>query len=195
MQPLYVSLGTPRYGRDLDRLTASLRRLDLPHLFERPEAEAAGWIAGVHLRVPLLLSIRRERPDVPLVWIDADAVVWEDPAALWPDPADADFAAHRFRGRELLGGTTWWAATPAATRLLEVWQAENERRPATRDQHNLEAALRCVQTAGGLRARDLPPELCWIFDLSPRAYPDGGPPVIEHFQASREFRGGRGGRR
>jgi hypothetical protein len=62
--------------------------------------------------------------------------------------------------------------------------AINLDKPEIFDQKNLDQA---VSETTDLKIAELPPEYCFIFDLS-RDYYGNRKPVIEHFQASREKR-------
>jgi len=180
---MILSYHTPQYRAEADRLRSSLIRLGLDYeIHERPGRRS--FARNVHQRVEVIQDVRRNRPGEPLLWVDADAIVWEDP---WPAISlGCDFAAHFFRGEELLGGTLYFAATAAAGELLDRWRQVNETIPDRSDQVNLHEAVRAA--GAGIRLSRLPPELCFIFDLSRQAYPKAGRPVIEHFQASRRFR-------
>lgn len=181
---MIVSYYTPLYRAEADRLRSSLVRLGLDHeIQERPGR--GRFPLNVHQRVEVLQDARKARPGEPLLWVDADAVVWEDPGPHLPR-GRYDFAYHLFRGEELLGGTLFFAPTLAADQLLSRWRAVNEAKPDRSDQVNLREAVR--ELGAAIRSDLLPPELCFVFDLSREFYPKAGRPVIEHFQASRRFR-------
>ena len=117
-----------------------------------------------------------------MVWTDADSVVRENPILF--DDLDCDIAFHRFKGKELLSGTVYFRNTEPTIRLLMRWIAINKENPEIFDQKNLDQA---ISEAEDLKITELPPEYCFIFDLS-RDYYGGRKPIIEHFQASREKR-------
>jgi hypothetical protein len=64
-----------------------------------------------------------------------------------------------------------------------AWINKNKKHPRTWDQKNLAAVLKEVEH----NACYLPPEYCWIFDLSKKRY-GNLKPVIEHYQASRKLK-------
>ena len=117
-----------------------------------------------------------------MIWTDADSVVRENPILF--DSLDCDIAFHRFKGNELLSGTVYFKNTVATVSLLLSWIEINRENPEIFDQKNLDTAIKLTSD---LSIVDLPPEYCFIFDLS-RDYYGGRKPVIEHFQASRENR-------
>jgi hypothetical protein len=116
------------------------------------------------------------------VWTDADSVVRQEPLLFYE--IDCDVAFHRFKGEELLSGTVYFKKTPNTIKLLHEWIRINEQNPEQFDQKNLDLALSCIEN---LKIYTLPPEYVCIFDLS-RDYYGGMTPVIEHFQASRDYR-------
>ena len=69
-------------------------------------------------------------------------------------------------------------------KLLHKWIELNDLFQHNFDQRNLDWA---VSSMDSLKIYNLPPEYCCIFDLS-RQYHGGMNPVIEHFQASRQYR-------
>jgi len=189
------------YAAEADRLKRSLERLGLPHAI-CPLPDLGDWKANAHLRPTFLKRMRREFPEKALLSVDADCVFHGDPTAvLFGDGiADCDIAFHSFRRRgpegpsEILPGTLLLRPTPAIDELLERWEQINAARPALADRHNFSWALRLdlrSRSGQALRIAELPAELCWIFDLSAKAY-GRRQPIIEHLQASRQFSGGPG---
>ena len=153
------------------------------------------WYDNTRYKADFLRQ-RRRSVSGPILWVDCDAVVHAD---LGPhfDNLDADIAAHYLRGSEFLTGTLWLADTDPVRTMLDRWCNYNDirlrsGRPRGGGQKNLAAVVASMQEKE-LRVHRLPPELCYIFDISRRVYPDAGPPVIEHLQASRENRPGREG--
>ena len=69
-------------------------------------------------------------------------------------------------------------------KLLNQWIEENNKYPQEWDQRNLDLALTKIR---GLQIGELPPEYCFIYDLSKIEYRNIVP-VIEHFQASRTLK-------
>lgn len=184
MRPLFCSYATKLYRPDLEDLVDTLEAHGLDYHAELVP-DRGGWLKNC-ARKPEFLY-RQLRWTRPCVWLDADARVLAPPALFDHLVSDTDYdvAVHRFRGTQTASGTVYFSGSPHSRQALCAWQIECERHPGELDQVCLERALLQVE---GLRVFDLPPEYCWIYDLSPPAYPDAGPPVIEHRQSSRRFR-------
>ena len=97
---------------------------------------------------------------------------------------DCDVAFHRFKGKELLSGTVFFKNTVKTVELLDRWIEINKENPEIFDQKNLDTAIKSISDISII---ELPPEYCFIFDLSKDYYPRVNP-IIEHYQASRKFR-------
>lgn len=181
---IFVSFFTPKYKDCAARLRDSLGGHKLRCMIcELPEFDT--WEQATHYKPKLLLQAMLTFPGEYLCWVDADAIVNEKPDHLFEleDMGGLDMAAHYFRDRELATGTLLIA--PHSDFILDLWIEENEKRPKEWDQRNLQR----VVEAHNLNVKRLPPEYCWIFDLSKRFYPaHKAAPVIEHFQYSREAR-------
>jgi hypothetical protein len=139
------------------------------------------WEQACNQKPRFMLVASRLYPNDPICWIDADAVVHKSPDVLFKiaQGGGFDLAAHLFKGNQLISGTVLIPA--GRTELLKDWEIENEKLPGEWDQRN----LRTVVKRMGARVKELPPEYCWIFDLSKRYYKKHDAPVIEHFQHSR----------
>jgi hypothetical protein len=114
-----------------------------------------------------------------IVWLDADAVVQQYPALF--DDMDADIAVHYKDGKELLSGTMYFSNTEKARELLREWIALAE---TTKDVTQPQSVLQELLRSGKYLVHKLPAPYTLIFDLMSHL----GPPVIEHFQASRKGR-------
>ena len=78
----------------------------------------------------------------------------------------------------------YWNNTLKAHELLDSWIRLNNMFPENWDQVNLQNALNGMQDINLYR---LPPEYCFITDLSREHY-GNLKPVFEHFQASRKYK-------
>lgn len=115
----------------------------------------------------------------PVVWLDADATIERDPVLL--RRCGADFAVCKYAGWEFGSGTLFFNATQAAGRLLDRWVARCEADPLIWDQMHLDAAWVDIASAEPLITQWLPESYLHIFDETGQE-----PPVITHWQASRE---------
>lgn len=174
-----ISYYTPKYDKVADRLRKSLERLTTPFNIQGIEDQGS-WDKNCHYKPKFILEQLKNEDAV--VWTDADSVVNAEPLLFYD--LDCDIAFHRFKGVELLSGTVYFKNTPETIKLLHKWIAVNDEFPELFDQRNLDFAVSCIDS---LKIYTLPPEYCCIFDLS-RDYYGGMKPVIEHFQASREYR-------
>ena len=121
-----------------------------------------------------------EFPTIPVVYLDADAVVWKKPELF--DALDGDVAVHYRKGFELLNGTAYFAPTSEARRVAWKYKELIDEHPnQTNEQKMLDAAIASTPTARIVR---LPAEYCWIHDIMATDIGDREP-VIEHLQASR----------
>lgn len=115
----------------------------------------------------------------PVVWLDADATIERDPALL--RRCGADFAVCKYAGWEFGSGTLFFNATPVAGRLLDRWVERCEADPLIWDQMHLDAAWVDIASREPLITQWLPEAYLHIFDETGQE-----PPVITHWQASRE---------
>jgi hypothetical protein len=173
------------YAEAIQFLVASLKRRSMCFAVHSIP-DLGDWYANTHYKADFLLGMimRLKRP---LLYLDADSIVHQEPSLL--NDLDADIAVHYRRGasdapKELLSGTIYLKPTPTTCEVLRRWININTARPNVWDQVNLQLA---VQYTMGLRVVQLPPEYTFIFDLMRQEFPDARP-VIEHFQASRRCR-------
>ena len=168
------------YCVEAARLRWSLKRFGLE--YEIDELEPVGnWTANNHLRAGYLIGKQAAHPGRHLLSLDADAVLLADPMP-YLTQLDCDVAVHYLRDIEPLPGTLWLSPTTETSCFLAGWKGINAIEPRRADRVNCGAAL--DQRAGSLRVARLPPEYCYIYDLSREAYPEVQP-VIQHWQASR----------
>jgi hypothetical protein len=181
------------YEAEAQRLEQSLRINLLPY-FGQKIPKANSWECAVHMRAGFLLECLKNFPNQTILSLDADAFVHSNPWVALPE-GRWDVACHTFvrpaRAPELLPGTLAIRPTLATVGLLNEWQRQNKMFESWPDRYTFAKAVDCRRR--GLNIVDLVPELCWIFDLSVRAY-GHRQPIVEHLQASRSFkRNGNGG--
>lgn len=193
---LIVAFHTPDevYRAEAERLRRSLDALGLDYEISVVEPES-NWVRTTLLK-PTWIAPARERLSGPLLYVDVDAYVHEDP---WPylDDMEADMAARVDPNGQLYSGTLFIADTPGASLILTEWaNAAHSRR--TNDVGDLgntgdegdQGVLRFVVEreesleSPRFRFGRLPPNLATIFDRSSEYR--FGPVSIEHLQVSRE---------
>ena len=195
-----IAFHTPdeMYRNEAARLKKTLDRLDLAYRFVEVTPHE-NWVRTT-LSKPSWISELRDELKGPLLYVDVDALVHEDP---WPvlSRVDADVAAHVTPRGEFTSGTVLINDTPGARRLLSRWQELAEAR-RDKDRGELEATGEngdqgllkeaVLESEGAANAaftfHRLPPNLTYIFDRVETTYLEGSV-IIEHLQASRESSG------
>lgn len=179
MNYLIVSYFTKKtgYEQEIKNLEASLKLHELDYHIEGID-DLGSWQQNTHYKAPFILNMLYRFPEKNIVFLDADALVREKPVLF--ETIEADVAAHMREGFELLSGTLFFRNCLPAREVVIMWILENERRPASWDQQNLQRAIQ----GHGPSFLNLPAGYCQIFDLMGHH----GSPVIEHFQASRRYK-------
>ena len=188
MGPVFVSYYTHDYAPYAGHLIGDLVGLEIDHRVV-PLKPWGDWYDHTRHKPRFLLQMMAEYRDRPIVWVDADARIRERPDLLWE--LDCDVAAHILRKapeqEELLSGTVYLGPTDAAWEVVFRWAniCETDGNPYLWDQRALKQAMGESGRKGLFR--ELPPDLCYIFDRTHLWYPNARP-VIEHFQRSRKHR-------
>ncbi|AVG23128.1 sulfotransferase / nucleotide-diphospho-sugar transferase [Pontimonas salivibrio] len=182
------------YRAEAARLKSTLDRLGLEYHFFEVEPEK-NWVRTTLLK-PLWMSQARESLDGPLLYIDVDAFVHEDP---WPylNHYDGDLAAVYNNGI-LNSATIWINDTPGAAEILKRWVEKSDLRRdgdsgelqqtgEDSDQTVLRDIVDQAEMNGdsGFVFQRLPDNLAYIFDSTKTEWLVG-PVLIEQLQASRE---------
>ena len=170
------------YEQEAARLRASCTAHGLPfHLSVLPPA--ADWMSAVRRKPAFLQACRAQYGRQALLYVDADAVFHTDPRP-WLGALRGDIGLHAWRGTHYVSGTIWLPESGRVDDVLAAWREADELTPDPRSPQNvLDRVVRDL----GVEVAELPPELCWIFDMSPNEYGDREP-VVEHLQASRAYR-------
>ena len=187
---LYTSFFTKDYWKPAAALIQSLREHSLDNeVAAMPDT--GRWIWNCALKPKFIGDMMARHPDRPLVWTDADSIVRQCPTVFEggalrggaaPDAAVCEYKW--LKGcKETFSGTMWFAPTPGARRLVEIWVALQARDTEVMDQHVLAKAVELAR-AEGVRVALLPVAYCYIFDFHKQEHPDIKP-VFEHFQHSR----------
>ena len=180
------------YADERAELLKTLDRYGIPWYTETV-GPPCDWYEAVAMKAAWIAAKRREIHG-PIVWLDADARVSSYPTLFSVlARAQVQFAAHWFRGSELMTSVMYLGDTGTVQTVLDDWAvrcADSPRAFGTGDQKHLEAAI----TGDGISPFILPPEYCWInggrgdCDLSARVYGTKRDPVIVQTQASRRFK-------
>ena len=176
---MIVSYFTPKYEIEADRLSMSAERLGLDIHIESIESQGT-WMDAVRMKPVVLKKLQDRFADEHLLFVDADAIFHADPWPALQPYLDFDVACH-FWGCDVMSGTLF---IRQGVQLFDKWIEQDKLCPhPTTPQRVLARILR----SGSFTVGQLPPELCWIFDLSRQTYGDKEP-IIEHLQASRQYR-------
>ena len=193
-----VAFHTPDevYRAEAARLKKTLDALGLDYHFFEVEPEK-NWVRTTLLKPSWILKAREELAG-PLLYIDVDAIVHQDP---WPYLSQfcGDLAALVLPNGQFASGTILVGDTPAARSLLAEWRDASSARLASDegsllaigdhgDQGVLSEIVRKSEVGqGNFAFQRLPINLTFIFDRADW-YFLYGPVLIEHLQASREFK-------
>ena len=192
--PVVVSHYTANtgYEEEVVNLRRSLRQHGLDYRI-RPIESLGTWRANSNYCARLVADALDDFPGRDILRVDADAVFNHMPSLFTQPTFRADVAAHvhTWRGGriEMLGGTMYFRNSKAVRDLVEIW-AQRCTRGKRCKERNGDLLYEMVR-ASTLRFVSLPPEYCKIFDLMREVRK----PVIEHFQASRRFKGQINGRK
>lgn len=177
---IYVTGYTPDYREQVTRLLCSLAKFNLPAL-ALPYSDLGDWRSNTYRKPHLLIQAHLAFPEVPLVWLDADAEVVRPPE--WPEVPEIGLHLFRWfpkRRLEYLSGTLYLPPIPVRLAFLRGWCNELSNGAYRGDQN----ALPVVIDRFELSVTDLPRSLCQIVN----AEQTDGPPSIVHYQASRQKR-------
>lgn len=182
------------YRAEAQRLRSTLDRLGLAHRFFEVQPEK-NWVRTTLLK-PIWMSEARETLVGPLLYIDVDAFVHQDP---WPylSQYSGDLAAV-YNDGILNSATIWINDTPGARQLLKRWvEHSNIRRgddtgqlQQTGEDSDQTVLRNIVDAAEANGDREviferLPSNMAHIFDQQTNGWVVG-PVIIEQLQASRE---------
>jgi len=185
------------YAEHAERLKESLRTLDLP--FDVVAIESAGdWYKNTQYKPTFLKMMLKKHSGTNLVYCDVDAIFCRPPDYFDTlDKTDKiDIAVHildhskRRRGNhvpEMLSGTIFLKNTKTTNQIIDEWILRCSAGGNLWDQRALAQILKNPK----YRYAELPEEYTTIFDYMS----DVKNPVIKHFQASREERRKKKGRK
>jgi len=119
MIPLYVAFATEgsAYVEELKELEKTLIKFKLPHHLEIVKSQGS-WEANCQLKALLIDKMLKQNTG-PVVYLDSDARVMDDPVIL--SQIECDLAFHLFRGVELLSGTLFLGNTSKCKDIVSQW--------------------------------------------------------------------------
>lgn len=178
------------YEKEAERLIASLETFDIPYdltcvndLVDRP------WLEVTRAKPQKVKEMLLKHSDRPVLWLDADAIVKCDPRLTLPNSWGGyhvpSMTVHVFGPTTTTcSGTMIFCPGEASITCIDWWIDYLRHH----DECRLEKALSYIPGLDKI----LSCEWCWIFDLSPKIYGQCDV-IVEHLQASREFRDDRPG--
>jgi len=175
----YYTKNTP-YEQEIQNLVASIDRLGLNYYVHGYESRGH-WLANIAIKPEFILDMLNRFPNQDLLYIDADAVIYQYPSFYDSLDSFVDVSVHYLRGKELLSGTIFLRNNERVHRLVHRWLHIQTKHPGSWDQVTLDQA---IKEDKNLRVEVSPPQYTQIFDIMK----DSGDPVIEHQQASRRFK-------
>ena len=188
----YYTVNTP-YEQEAQKLLQSLNKLGINHDISGVKT-LGNWQANTRFKAVFMLDMLIKHPNHRLLYVDVDAVVHKSPdlfknyscdiAVRWQD--------FKWRKNECLSGTIYMENNKRTKRICELWRDinVNEGNESNRmEQWNLDTVINRMKAEDpNFTYKNLPPEYTMIFDSMRGMYPNIMP-VIEHFQASRRFKG------
>lgn len=183
---IYVSFYTRNgYDRVIQELKKDCWRLSLRTDFQEIPDQGS-WIKNVQYKPHYIKRMLQKHKGHPIVWIDADARIRQEPKLF--NDMKSDVGVHyRRKGKgnvyrdELLSGTMYFANNDKTLNLMGLWIKSNKAHPQEWDQRTLAKVI----NSNGCIVEKIPAPYCQIFDTMKG---EGGNAVIEHFQASRKLR-------
>ena len=173
------------YEQESLRLRASLQALGVPyHAVCYRNLGELKWRDAVRLKPWTIAHFLLLYPNRPVLFVDADAIFLSDPREVLPNTWEGgvipSVSVHAFGGRAC-SGTVICAPTTTARDVINAWCEIDLSRPALKQP---QAVLDDMPEVN----KELDARWCWIFDLSPKRYGPRVQPIIQHLQASREYR-------
>lgn len=199
----YYTENTP-YVDEANRLRANLDRMGLRHDF-REVPNLGSWQKNTQYKSHFVEDMLIEHAPHPIVYCDVDAEFRHCPTLLFKLPASGiDIAACKHGGHELLSGTVFFSNSECCMQVVARWQqlchTYPERFPGgllphfpkgdiAWDQRMLDLAIRqLIKENVPVNFQVMPPEYCFIFDISAAKYPEINDPIIVHTAASRAYK-------
>lgn len=175
------------YAEHAARLKATLDRFGLDYILN-PIPSTGSWECNCAYKAEFIYKQWQQSP-IPVVWLDADATLEQDPKLF--ASLNADFAIHKWTwdyahhaaGWEFCSGTLYFGKSERTEALLKQWILRCKADPYTWDQVHLCSAWCDVSTISPLQTAWLPRSYLQIDGA-----PDTESTVVRHWQASRKLR-------
>ncbi len=182
---MFVSFYTPDYRESANKLIHSLAEFNVSFDIQPVEDKGSWQLNCEHKPVFIKEMVEKYFGDNKIVWIDADAIVRQQPDLFSEIEEDMAFCWYRKKNSkalELLSGTMMFRANNKCLLVLDAWI---ESCKVTNDIE--QRALQNIIHDMDITTYNLPYSYVRIYDLLEEGN-EYVKPVIEHFQASREIR-------
>jgi hypothetical protein len=182
----YYTKDTP-YEQELDGFVARCEAGRLKHHIYGLKSQGS-WALNCGMKPSVIARAMEEWPDRNILYVDIDARI-KNTGRVWAQfsDMDSDFAAHWLGLKnELLSGTLFFKNNERTRQLVNHWIAAQAEAPEVKDQETLASTLQTYAKLLKIKVARLPANYTRIFD---RKEQEGAEPYIEHFQASRKYKG------
>jgi hypothetical protein len=165
------------YNEMIGNLRSSLLKFSIPFSIEVVPNQGS-WKANT-MAMSGYIYDAFDKHEEDLVFLDADAVVRQYPVLF--DTIEEDFACHYKDGYNLLAGTMYFKNCAKVKDFVKTWQECSLKRT---DKLSAQTGISDALKKSEVSIYELPAPYTLIFDKMKHQ----GPPVIEHFQASRRYK-------
>lgn len=162
-----------------------MKKFGLPYSIEEIPSKGS-WVLNT-CQKPFFIRRKLLELKKPIIWLDADAIVKKYP--IYFDFIQEDFGIHCENLEKPQTGTIFFRYNDIVLEFLDKWEINCKKFPERgSDQPNIAGIIRgfCFESYR-MSFFWLPKAYCQIFDIR-----NDDNVVIEHYQASRKFRGGVG---
>jgi len=177
---IYISMFTNDvvYSTHVKILIKCLEKFELKSKIYEIENRGS-WIKNTSQKAEIILRAMEDFPDENIVWIDADAEIYEKPVLF--DKLKCDLAFYFWHEKkELRSGTLFIRNNYEMKLFILNWIKLNNSNDIW-EQRNLQTII-----DSNIKTTNLPVEYCFIFDSKYDKELLKGSPVIVHNQASRK---------
>ena len=175
------------YSKSID-LSHSLNKFGVTYEIKKVEGPKT-WKEAVSYKPRFILDSLLGSTCEYLGYTDCDSRLLRclPASAITGDVAYVPFQRSPHDTEEALTGTLFFRNTTPVKGFVMGWIDATEKWKGLDTPEQL--SLKEVLEATNLDVQRLGPEWCWIFDDFKELFPNAPPPIFEHYQASREYKG------
>jgi hypothetical protein len=176
----FYTENTP-YEKEIEKLRHSILMLGLKYHFKSYHSRGK-WVWNAGIKPGFLLHMLIEH-DENIVYVDADAIIRKYPKLF--DTISGDLGV-RYRNGSVLSGTLFLRNCFKIKEFVREWIIRQIKHSHKWDQITLQETIKDHAERLGVQIEQLPDGYTKIFDFDANITDET---VIEHFQASRRFKG------